>query len=1047
MKKFLRMISVCLLVTGEAVLRVSALPQVEASRPFFSPWIFHDDFSHGIPAWMSYPLVQDIGYDPTLYTKKTGGASCLVRNVPSLGQHVLRVGMIKPLQFHASYLSSFNLQYEVAVGGPIKWVRFMLAGENGHLYELTLPDSPGLHTVREIGKSLALPATGVEVQAVILEAVVQSPAKGSANRLILRQLEIAAQRTAELPLVSPKLVRSSAGGPWFDAVPLNPGASLLLRVESKEPIKVQAFDNESHLVPNKLSPAGKAFPPGAYIVTFLQRVPGFRRVIVADRRAQTEFWVLVVGSVPRHPRAYLSSVRLQELRNLSHSTPLFGAVLTQAQSLRARLTCSPKAGNWIAAMSTVSVFPGLPGYFRLLENYSNAISFNAVAYALSGSETAFEAARCGLLTVSEWPTWTPPWFAAHGLHTYYEVGVFSQRAAIGYDLIADRLTQKEKSIITQAAYRNAIEPTVEEYFLMDRMPIAASNWMANSVGGALACVAALYGDTPQWTGRLGTALVELAAAYEHLLTGLFPGDGSEAEPAGYEAFAMEGMACGTAALRAFHISLPQEKRMVEGFWWLRYAEVTPDLVLDTGDFGGQLRGLSGFAWEAEYGGDPSLRAFYDTAEVGTLVGISKVQHTGRLLEMAPGILDLVCCSTPPPVAPAPPPSKIFPGRGSAVLRSGWKPTDTAISIRVGPWFNHEHHDQGSFQVAALGEKLISEAGYADYYRDPNYPTYFMQAPGHNTVLVNEDTFSQPGEDGRYWKALAQYPHFTTHLFSPAMDYLSAELAEAYDGALNQFRREFIFLKPDVLIVKDELHASNAHTYQWLLHIPMGDATRIDGSKAAIIGRKALVRLAAAGWNTHWTLTATPVASDRLVGDNHPVNERAYEFRLQSPSGKFAHFLVGMTFNRRAEQTVAPAVISDDHREGFRLVNSKSVRTVLFRTAPGALEIGPLSTDGRILGTLQVQSHETIFAADARTVNGNGQTIVAASSPVLLLLQRSAHGMKLRVWCGGVTRLRLQVPTIPRTVLVDGRQTAPEIKNGFLELSNLTQGEHLVRIVT
>jgi hypothetical protein len=168
--------------------------------------------------------------------------------------------------------------------------------------------------------------------------------------------------------------------------------------------------------------------------------------------------------------------------------------------------------------------------------------------------------------------------------------------------------------------------------------------MANSVGGALAWVAALYGDVPQWNGRLGTALAELSVAYDHLLTGLFPGDGSEAEPAGYEAFAMEGLSTGIAALHAFGIRPPEATRMIQGFWWPRYAEVTPDLVLDTGDFGGELRGLSGFAWEAEHSGDASLRAFYDTAEVGTLVGVSKVSHTGRLLEIAPGILDLACCS-------------------------------------------------------------------------------------------------------------------------------------------------------------------------------------------------------------------------------------------------------------------------------------------------------------------------------------------------------------------------------------------------------------------
>ena len=33
------------------------------------PWTFREDFRHGIPGWMSYPLAQDVGYDP-LFTQR-----------------------------------------------------------------------------------------------------------------------------------------------------------------------------------------------------------------------------------------------------------------------------------------------------------------------------------------------------------------------------------------------------------------------------------------------------------------------------------------------------------------------------------------------------------------------------------------------------------------------------------------------------------------------------------------------------------------------------------------------------------------------------------------------------------------------------------------------------------------------------------------------------------------------------------------------------------------------------------------------------------------
>jgi hypothetical protein len=1043
MRRLLQAVGVALLVAGTAVGPASGRPP---SATPLEPWSFREDFRNGIPGWMSYPLVQDVGYDPTLYTRTLGGVPCLVRNVPALGQHFLRVGILKPLSFYAGPSSSFRLEYSLAMGGPIERVRFMLAADDGRLYPLDLPDSPGPQAVHELGKSLGLPTEGAEIQAVLLVADVPSPLKGTSNRLILRQFEIKAQRPAEVALAIPPLVRTSNEGQWLDTQALTPGDPLVIEAKTEAPVKIQAFDSEGDEVPTESEPAGNAYPSSARQVVFRRGAPGLWRVVVSNGRAQTEFRALVLSPIPPHPRTFFSAERLRELRKLAGSTPLLEAIRARAKSLRAQLAYNPRAGDDIALLPATSVFPGLSGYFKLLEDYSNAIAFNAVEYALSGDRQALEAARRALLTVSEWPTWTPPWFLAQGLHTYYEVGVFSQRVAIGYDLIADQLTPAEKSAITQAAFRNAIEPTVEEYFLRNRMPIAASNWMANSVGGALAWVAALYGDVPEWNGRLGTALAELCAAYDHLLTGLFPGDGSEAEPAGYEAFAMEGLSTGIAALHAFGIRPPETARMIQGFWWPRYAEVTPNLVLDTGDFDGQLRGLSGFAWEAEHSGDPSLRAFYDTAEVGTLVGVSNVSHTGRLLEMAPGILDLACCSEPAATAPEPPPSRIFPGRGSAVLRSGWKPTDTVISIRAGPWFNHEHHDQGTFQVAAFGEKLIGEAGYADYYRDPNYPTYFMQAPGHNTVLVDDDPFSQPGEDGRYWKALAHYPRFTAHVLSPAVDYLSAELADAYGGVLSQFRREFVFLKPDALIVSDELRAPNAHTYQWLLHVPTGDTTRIQGAEATIIGRNAVAALTAAGANAQWRLEATPLAGDRYGDFDRQALRQAHEFRLQSSAGTSCRFLVGMTFGKNRAGTVPATVLSGNHAEGFRLGSSEGAWTLMFRTGAGTLEAGEFSTDGTILGRRQVGLQESVFAAEARSVSRDGKTLLEASRPVSLEFQGSPKGIKLHVDCAAVTSLRVPMAKTSSTVMVDGRRIQPEVANGFLLLRDLSQGEHLVRVV-
>ena len=87
----------------------------------------------------------------------------------------------------------------------------------------------------------------------------------------------------------------------------------------------------------------------------------------------------------------------------------------------------------------------------------------------------------------------------------------------------------------------------------------------------------------------------------------------------------------------------------------------------------------------------------------------------------------------PPKPPSGPGSRIFNVKGDAVFRTGWDADAGLVLFRAGPTFNHNHSDQGSFQFRALGETMVTEAGWSDYYKDPYYDTFFTQAAGHNTA--------------------------------------------------------------------------------------------------------------------------------------------------------------------------------------------------------------------------------------------------------------------------------------------------------------------------
>jgi len=1031
--------------TGAKIRNLSSAPVSYAN------WAFREDFSHGIPGWMSYPLSQDVGYDPSIYTSKLGGSSVLVRDVTAHGQRSLRVGLIRELRFRATSSSSFQIDYDLAMCGRIARAQFSLGATDGRRFTHLLPLQTGPHQVVLKGKQLGIPARGADIEVIVIEADVTSPSRDSHNRLVLRAFRIEAESEKGLTIEAPELDRSQADNIVVAREIITPENPLILRLPPGPEVRVALFDGLTAPMGTKTIPSNSPGKDRERQATVLAPGPdtpaGLWTAKVSSATEQSTFRFLVLGKVPAHPRILLSAERISQLRSQPHEKDLLDLVHRKAQEYRAAIQYNPAAGSNIARLSTVSVFPGLPDYFKLMEFYSQAIALSALEYSLDGDPKALDAARRALLAVSAWSTWTPPWFSAHGLHTYYEVGVFTQRVAFGYDLIADHLTPGQKAEIADALWRNAVRPTLEEYFYLDRMPIAASNHMANSVGGAIAACVALYGDVPDWGNRFSPALADLITADERLMTGLFPGDGSEAEPAGYEDFAMEGMSWGQASLNALGIRPRGIDRMMQAFWWLRYAQFRPGMFLDTGDFETALPSLSGFAWSAETSGDPALEAFYEMAINRSLAGVLHLRHTGRMLEQAPGLLDLVCCTESSENPREPPLSRIFPLRGSAVLRSGWRPDDTVVSLRVGPWFNHEHHDQGSFRVAADGEELIGEAGYTDYYKDPHYADYFTQAPAHNTVVIDGDAFSQGDYDGRFWAAFHNYPSVSHHLFSAGLDYLSVNLAPAYGDRLSEYQREYVFLKPDVLIVHDQLRASSRHHYTWFLHAPVGANARVQADRAIIQGNGALASLIAVGAVNQWTIEEAPTSQNAMGNLDRGTIEPRDVLRLNSPDETATEFLVGMRFQKTADRATPLRPLRTPSSEGFEIPNG----TILFRTGAGSLTVdgipgGKITAVGDVLAVRQADGVMEIFLSRARSLRQDDHLLLSSNPPVDAVLRVTPSGLDLKLSCSATTNLQILPGKQPENVRLDRAPISLPAPGGSVSLTRLSQGEHTVQII-
>ena len=60
------------------------------TAPAMQPWTYHADWSGGYSGWMSFPLAQDVGYDPSIYVEKEGGRSVLFHKFTAHGEEIGR---------------------------------------------------------------------------------------------------------------------------------------------------------------------------------------------------------------------------------------------------------------------------------------------------------------------------------------------------------------------------------------------------------------------------------------------------------------------------------------------------------------------------------------------------------------------------------------------------------------------------------------------------------------------------------------------------------------------------------------------------------------------------------------------------------------------------------------------------------------------------------------------------------------------------------------------------------------------------------------------
>lgn len=163
--------------------------------------------------------------------------------------------------------------------------------------------------------------------------------------------------------------------------------------------------------------------------------------------------------------------------------------------------------------------------------------------------------------------------------------------------------------------------------------------------------------------------------------------------------------------------------------------------------------------------------------------------------------------------------RVFKDAGVAALHTqpDNTPENLMIAMRSSPFGSYGHmlSDQNVFNILYGGKKLFYRTGYKVTMKDPHRTGWYQHTKSQNGILV--DSQGQPYSTEAFgW--IARY------LEGGGMAYVKGDASNAYqseetneDYGVTKNFRHIILLRPDIIIIYDELEANKDVTWSWLIH--------------------------------------------------------------------------------------------------------------------------------------------------------------------------------------------------------------------------------------
>ncbi|MEI7728917.1 MAG: heparinase II/III family protein [Verrucomicrobiota bacterium] len=534
-----------------------------------------------------------------------------------------------------------------------------------------------------------------------------------------------------------------------------------------------------------------------------------------------------------HPRIFLTDAKIAALK---------------------RAIQGPQAGAWLAVQNRADALAATrpPAYHasasgRFDDPYElwqrdvgSNLPFFALAYRLTGEARYLQAAKDWSLASCGYPHWGVGKAEGSDLGAGHQLfGLALVYDWLYRDLDAGTLQTIRRALQERGAvmYRATSTQSWRDHILQNHL------WV--NITGLSAAAFAVFDEE----GFEATAVPWLARALAkfHRTEQALGPDGANQEGISYWGYAVEYM------LKYWNMAGDLLGEHPSSDWWRHTARYRLYLALPRNSWAREQTcvDMGDFSNPPGYGPDYSLRR------------LAVMNRDGRAQWLA-GELDRAGFVTPTaswlnllwydPALPEQPPAGLptlhhFTDMEIVSARTGWSGGDSLLVFRCGPAIGHSatrafdtgvgsghaHPDANHFVLFANGEWLLRDDGYM-----------WKMTDQHNTLLV--DGKGQVGEGGMWFDGNPQMklklqPSVLRAKSAPEFDEIVGDATQAYPATmgLRRYVRHLLFLKPDVLIVADDIQLSAAHKLELRLH-PRNKAARNPDGAYLARGSKAVLRI-------------------------------------------------------------------------------------------------------------------------------------------------------------------------------------------------------------